>query len=377
VAPLRDAVFFSPWIGPVAAPTLFPDTPSAGGSETQTWMIAQGLAARGRSVAVVARRGQDAYPSRIDGVEMIEQRPPRRSDSRAMAYAAYPATIAPIWHRLDGRVMIQRAAGAETGLTAAVALIRRRPFIYSSAAPVDFDYSTVVDDRLRLHLFEWGLRRASEIVVQTRDQSDLCRRKLGRPGVIIPSIAVPASPQPRASESFVWLGRLAQYKNPLAYLELARAVPEASFTMVAVPSDNDELRRQVEDAAATLTNLELLDAMPHDDAVALMDRAVAVVSTSDFEGMPNVFLEGWARGIPALALSHDPDGIIAGERIGAVAGGDRDRFTDLARQFWAARNSDAELAERCRAYVRREHSIGRVLDKWEAVIDGVAAKYLP
>jgi glycosyltransferase involved in cell wall biosynthesis len=84
--------------------------------------------------------------------------------------------------------------------------------------------------------------------------------------------------------------------------------------------------------------------------------------------MPNVFLEGWFRGVPALALTHDPDGVIAQEGIGAFADGSPQRLVELARSLWEGRANQSELAGRCRDYVSREHSIDAVIDRWAEVL---------
>ena len=47
-----------------------------------------------------------------------------------------------------------------------------------------------------------------------------------------------------------------------------------------------------------------------------MCRAVAAVNTSEFEGMPNVLLEAWSRGVPALVLHYDPGGVVRAHRLG-------------------------------------------------------------
>jgi hypothetical protein len=93
-----------------------------------------------------------------------------------------------------------------------------------------------------------------------------------------------------------------------------------------------------------------------------------MVNTSDYEGMPNVFLEGWARGVPALALTHDPDGVIERERVGAFAHGSAERFAELARELWQRRGDQSEVAARCRAYIDREHSAGVVVGRWQRAL---------
>jgi len=102
--------------------------------------------------------------------------------------------------------------------------------------------------------------------------------------------------------------------------------------------------------------------------MGVIDRAVAVVNTSDFEGMPNVFLEGWTRGVPALALSHDPDGTIQRHRLGAFANGSPEKLVDLARRLWEQRSAQGVLAERCRRYIAERHSADVVAAQWQEAL---------
>jgi glycosyltransferase involved in cell wall biosynthesis len=97
-----------------------------------------------------------------------------------------------------------------------------------------------------------------------------------------------------------------------------------------------------------------------------------MVNTADLEGMPNVFLEGWARGVPALALSHDPD-VVELEGLGGFAHGSPERLAELAREMWEGRSDQAELARRCRAYVERRHDVEAVADRWMRVLRPGAA----
>jgi glycosyltransferase involved in cell wall biosynthesis len=155
---------------------------------------------------------------------------------------------------------------------------------------------------------------------------------------------------------------MASYKRPEAYVELAARVPEARFWMAGHTS------AQIRAMAAHQPNLELLGSLPRAQLTALLDRAVAVVSTSVKEGMPNVFLEGWARGVPALALSHDPDTIIERHGLGAVAGDSLDRLAELTAAAWEGRHDQTAIATRCRTYVEREHAADKVAARWEGVL---------
>jgi glycosyltransferase involved in cell wall biosynthesis len=357
-----DVVFFAPWMGPLLASA--PGT-SAGGAETQMLMVARGLAARGLRVALVVF-AQDGVPDRTDGLSVV-QVPEPRARRPALRRLSRVLSIVRVVQRLRPRVLVQRIAGPETGLLALLAKVLRSRFVYSSANVVDFDYEKLGTGRLSVWLYHLGVRRADEVVVQTVEQVALCENRFGRTPAMIRSMAERAPEGPANPEAFLWVGRVDWYKHPEGYLELARSLPDARFRMIPMPMD-DASRRRIEELrqeAEGLANLELLEARPRAQLAELIPTAVAMVNTSDYEGMPNVFLEGWARGVPALALSHDPDGVVSREGVGLFAEGSPERLTELARELWEGRADRVELAERCRAYVVREHSPETVLGHWE------------
>jgi glycosyltransferase involved in cell wall biosynthesis len=263
-------------------------------------------------------------------------------------------------------VLIQMNAGPTTAVAALAARICGARFVYSSASVVDFEFADFEHRAVNVRLYEWGVRSAPAVVVQNEEQARLCRARFGREPLIINSIADRTKRRTDQPEAFLWVGRLQALKRPDSYLELARAIPEARFWIIAVPQaeESPALRRRLQDAAAELPNLELLEPRSRARVGDLLERTVAVVSTSEREGLPNVFLEGWTRGVPALALSFDPDGLIARRGLGFFASGDRARFEEQARRLWRERDDQDEVADRCIAYVRAEHDRDAVVDRW-------------
>jgi glycosyltransferase involved in cell wall biosynthesis len=108
--------------------------------------------------------------------------------------------------------------------------------------------------------------------------------------------------------------------------------------------------------------------MPRPQLMELVRRAVAIVSTSEFEGMSNVLLEGWARGVPALVLSHDPDAIVTRHHLGFAVGGSGELFVQRARELWAARLDQSELSRRCQAYVAEHHAPEQIAEQWARLL---------
>jgi glycosyltransferase involved in cell wall biosynthesis len=361
-----DFVFYMPWIGPLLADGAPLPT---GGAETQVFLVASALAERGARVCLVAYDQDGRLPKRVGKVDILS-RPAYGGDKRAIGKIVEAFSIWRALTRVDAEVIVTRSFGPHVGIVGVLAWIRRRHFVYSSAHVVDFTFE-LETKRRNLALYRLGVRLADSIVVQTEEQIELCRTAFNREPVLIRSYAEPAEPSDAEREAFLWVARAVWYKRPELFLELARRVPEARFRMVAVPGEGfgDALLEELRNAAAKIPNLELLDPRPRRELLELMRHAVAIVNTADFEGMPNIFLEGWARGVPAMSLSHDPDGVLVREGIGFHAGGSIERMAEEARELWRTREDIGPMGDRCRRYVEANHSPDVVAAKWLEMLE--------
>ena len=363
-----DVAFYVPWIAPLLTSE---DARPTGGAETQIFLLGRALADRGAKVCFLAFEIPGiTLPSSIGGVS-VTVRPPYRSHERF----GKVREIASLFRSViaaDADVIVTRSAGPHVGLVGLAAKLSRRRFVYSSANLPDFDFGRLLPKRYNNALYQLGIRLADEIVVQTQEQATLCQKRYGRTPVLIESIAETAPQRQREPEAFLWMARLVWYKRPLAFVDLAESLPEAKFWMVGVPvpftEGGPELWAELEQRAAAVPNLELLPPRPRPVLMDLVEQAVAVVNTADFEGMPNTFLEGWARGVPALALTHDPADVIVTHELGGFAHGSPEKLVELARQLWETRRDQADVARRCRRYIDQYHSPDSVSSRWEEAL---------
>lgn len=364
----HDVVFYMPGVGFNLSPT---HSIPGGGAENQVLMLAAALAQERHRVAIIAYGEPRDLPSEVAGVTIVA-RPPYRRRPTLTGKLIEPFLI---WRSLwltPSRALVTRCAGIQVGLVALYARLARRRFVFASSSVGDFDPRKLLPERRDRVIYRLGIFLADAIVVQTETQVEECRIAFGRRPVLIKSIAAPAEPQSEEPLAFLWVGRLASYKRPMEYVELARAVPEARFWMVGVPVPHAAGAENVEDAvsaaAAEIPNLELLSPRSQSEIGKLMSRAVASVNTADFEGMPNVLLEAWGRGVPALVLAHDPSGVVASHGLGMFARGSRQALIDAARELWENRADRDELSRRCRAYVHRHHSPEVIAAQWRETL---------
>lgn len=364
----HDVVFYTPFIGDI----LLNETSSPpGGAETQVLMLSKALARRGVRVAIIAAGDVARLPEQVEGVQVVARPPYKWGHKRLIGKVAETFRIWQALWRAPSPTVVYRTANLELGLIGLYTTLTGRRLVYSTANVVDFEFHKLSPKRRDLFLFRLGLRLADAIVVQTEEQVPLCETIFHRRPHLIKSVSPLAESTRQEPEAFLWVGRLVSYKQPLAYIALARAVPEARFRMVGVPSYDERERPLVEDVVASAReapNLELLPPRSHAEIGDLMARAVASVNTALWEGMPNVLLEAWCRGVPALVLEHDPGGVVSEHGLGAFAGGSRERLAELAREQWSSRHDRSELAQRCRAYIAAHHAPDAVAECWLEVL---------
>ena len=361
-----DVAFYLPRIAPLLARDA---RPSPGGAETQVLLVSRALAARGVKICLCSfdLPGGD-MPASLDGVDIVVRRE-HRSGQGMGARVRDVLETRRVLADVDAEVVLTRTAGYHVGLVGIFARLGRRRFVYSSANLSDFNFGIRSPGLRDRALYRLGVHLTHMIIVQTEEQQRLCQRRFGRTATVIANIVEAASLRTAQPEAFLWVGRAVWHKRPLEYIELARALPEARFWMVAQPGPGPEdLSPAIEEAAESVPNLEILPVRPRPELMNLIERAVAVVNTSDFEGMPNVNLEGWVRGVPALTLTYDPDGVIQRFGLGEFAGGSRDRFVEAAQGLWEERADQRMLAERCREYVSRVHAEDAVAERWQRAL---------
>ena len=374
--PANEAAIYAP-----AAACLYEREPEVtGGAERQTTLLARGLVGSGLRVAHIVLPVSNPIPL-AGRLRLVE----RELVATGPGSLARMGQMRRIWSALaeaDAGVYVFRSGIAALGIAAAFCRVRRRRLVFSSSNNLDFTFDFFAGRRAELALYKHGARSSNAIVVQSRDQRKLAQAAFpGGPRVIeIPSFAELADASTDPPEAFLWVGRLDRYKQPLRYVELAEAVPEARFWMVVRRLDpgrsggspgggeDPELEREVEDRASRLDNLEILGQRPHVAAMELVDRSVAIVNTGVAEGMPNLFLEAWARGVPVLTYGFDPDGRVARNGLGVVADDSPERLATGARQLWEARGDRDELRGRLREYVESTHGIEAVSGRWVGLI---------
>jgi glycosyltransferase involved in cell wall biosynthesis len=338
-----------------------------GGAELQMSLLARGLSAEGLRTGIIL--WPVAGPPRTGPSEPDLVERPLYAGAGARAKVLEARYIFRAMRDADAGAYIFRGGGPQLMVGMAFCRLYRRKLIFSAASDLDFDFSR--PDRTRAHLIAYraALRGADEIIVQRSQQGDLARADGLSPIELIPSFAEPAEPSSSDPEAFLWIGRLVDYKRPMEYVRLAESLPEARFRMVWFPTNETrpELINELRQAGERLPNLELTGQIPRTELLEEIARSYAVVSTSRAEGMPNTFLEAWARAVPVISLDFDPDERIAGQGLGLVAHSS-EALRAAASRVWSDPAARAEMGDRARRHVTEVHSPTAVSRQWAKVL---------
>jgi glycosyltransferase involved in cell wall biosynthesis len=204
----------------------------------------------------------------------------------------------------------------------------------------------------------------------------LCREQFDREATLIPSCyELPQDARPLSDALVLWVATIHEYKRPEWLLEVARRLPQRRFVMIGgVSTRGTRLTpgyyESIQRAAEALPNVEFKGFLPLAQAEAYFDRARVFLNTSVHEGVPNTFMQSWARGVPTVSTvdvgaRSDGEPVYPMVQDAAQAAAEVERLCadDL---HWA------RASARCRDYFEANHSPAQTLARYERIFGELA-----
>jgi len=296
------------FLAPHAWPVLSGDPTIAevGGAEVQQSILARLLASNGYRVSMICLDYGQPERALVGGVTVLKS---FRADAGMPVLRFVHPRLSATWRALRAAaadVYYCRSASMWVSVVAEFCRRHGKRSVYAGASNMDFvpgEGGQIRYARDRW-LYRRGLARVDRIVAQNEAQRESCRAAYGRDATVIASCYQPTTPVSTGAtrDAVLWVSTIREGKRPERFLELAARLPHRRFVIVGGRGDGQgELYGRVRREAERLGNVELTGFLPLAQVESWLDRARVLVNTSDYEGMPNTFLQAWSRGVPTLA----------------------------------------------------------------------------
>jgi glycosyltransferase involved in cell wall biosynthesis len=362
------------FVAPHAWPVLCgdPQIPEVGGAEVQQSLLARLLAAKGYRVSMICLDYGQPHAASIDGVTVYKA---FRPEAGVPVLRFLHPRLTAMWRAMrevGADIYYCRSASVWVGFLVEFCRRHGKRSIYAGASNMDFvpgqgGQIRYARDRW---LYRRGLARVDRIVAQNEAQRTTCLSNYGREPVVIANGYQPP-PRPAAGqvggEDVLWVGTIRAGKRPEILLELAARLPHRRFVIVGGPDRSETaLFERVRSQAAGLANVEFTGFLPFAQAERRFDDARVFVNTSEYEGMPNTFLQAWSRGVPTVAT------VDAGTPVHRVFRS-VDEGAQAVESLLGSRVAWESASRRCREHFERMHSSAGVLAQYERLFGELVA----
>lgn len=211
-------------------------------------------------------------------------------------------------------------------------------------------------------LYAWGLQRSDIIFVQHAGQRNWLPARWHHRAFLLPGIVpLPGTVMPHSERNgtVVWVAVIRPAKRPDRLIEIARRLPMIHFVVCGSPTMRFwKAKEEIETILAQLRSLPNVDYRGHvapDEALKHIGGASLLLSTSDGEGFPSVFLEAWASGTPVVSLQIDPDHKIRNCELGKVTD-TVDGAVDAVHSLMASAERRQDMGIKARRHAEELHS---------------------
>lgn len=340
------------------------DRTGGGGAKRQIHLLSQELTDQFDIHVVVGDYGQPETEIR-DGVTLHRAYTPNEGRAPVQLYKLFQAM-----RTADADCYIYRGGPRKAAITARLATVLRRDWVYNVASDDHLEAGYSRCNPLIRREFRRGLQNARAIISQTSHQQRVLEQRFRVGSTVVPNgYTLPDSDPPAEREFILWVGRLEPDQNrPELYLDCAESLPDIPFKLIGVPNDS-AYHRKIRTRAETIPNLDFVGSVPPTEIHDYYRRAIALVSTSAYEGFPNVFLEAWRQATPVVSLDVDPARYLDADLYTGYSDGEFDNLVAEIDRLATESEFRCEVGHDLHEFFKRQYAIDAVAKQYAAALD--------
>ena len=216
------------------------------------------------------------------------------------------------------------------------------------------------------------IKLADAVIVQNEYQRTMLKKNFGRDGIAIKKpipLTERGMPEKARQPIVLWVGAMAEVKQPELFVKLAETIPEARFQMIGGHYSNQEFYDTIKNASKRISNFEFLGVIPFDEINEYFSKASILVNTSLFEAYPPyAVIQAWMNYTPVVSLGDNPDEIIYRNNLGFHS----KTFNQLVKDVQILLKDEQlreKMGKNARQYVEKEHGITHLVRRYIEVFD--------
>ena len=207
---------------------------------------------------------------------------------------------------------------------------------------------------------------ADQIIVQNEYQTKYLTDRTARKTTLIkkPVYVVQKPYHPKLIPQIVlWVGSIAEVKQPELVLKLAKANPHTLFKIIGGNAGCDTLCRKITEESKVMENVEYIGVVPFEEIDTYFEMAYILINTSLTEAYPPIAaLQAWMNYTPVVSLGDNEDEIIQKYGMGFHSRTIEQMNKDI---LYLIENEDVtkQMGLNGRKYVEEEHCLDKIIDE--------------
>ncbi|MCH8125698.1 glycosyltransferase family 4 protein [candidate division KSB1 bacterium] len=336
-----------------------------GGAELQQAFIGHELAKRGHRICYITLNHGQGDIEEIESFKVISTFKP--NEGLPILRFFYPR-LYKIWKALcksDADIYYVRCACFILAPVVFYAYLNNKKVVYCGAYDTDFEPEKIALPYKRDKLmYFWGLKRCDAIIVQNKVQQKTLQKYFNLQGQIVHNGFSKVKKTSPANKHILWVATILPRKNPNLFINLAKRFPKEKFVMVGGNFDQEQqFKQDITKQAEKVPNLEFKGYLPFEKVIKEFIKAKLFISTSNYEGFPNTFLQAWSNGIPVISFV-DPDDLIKENGLGMRVQ-HMDEMTEKVNEF--LENNLRFSPKVIKNFFKKNLTIERTVDKHEEI----------
>ncbi|MFA6098541.1 MAG: glycosyltransferase [Patescibacteria group bacterium] len=263
--------------------------------------------------------------------------------------------------RINADIYISSGANSVIGLVSYFCLHKGKIHIYRTSHKNGCNKVYINQNGLTGKIFQYGLEHANFVITQSKEHQILLKQHHNRNSKVFRNI-FPIQTQKNGlkKKTILWVARIAHWKQPELFIELAKLFPSEKFVMVCATSKEDvHYQNKIQSMIKQQSNIKLYNQVPYDQVQKIFNEAKIFVNTSMAEGFPNTFLQAGVGKTPIVSLNVNPDGFIEQYNCGYFCQNNFNNMVLKIRILLKQRDDWQKKSENLYNYVRNNHDLSR------------------